>query len=106
MFDSVIFDLGGVLIDWNPRHLYRQLIPAQAEMEHFLSEVCTDSWQEKQNVGKPWSEAIAERVAFLSWFESIVVSGDVGISKPSPIIYRHLFEKYGLAPETAIFVDD
>jgi 2-haloacid dehalogenase len=35
----VVFDLGGVLIDWNPRHLYRDLIPDEAERELFLAEV-------------------------------------------------------------------
>ena len=40
--DAVVFDLGGVVIDWNPRHLYRQLFPAdEAAMERFLAEVCT-----------------------------------------------------------------
>lgn len=41
---AVVFDLGGVLIDWNPRHLYRQLIPDQDELDHFLSRVCTKEW--------------------------------------------------------------
>ena len=41
---AVVFDLGGVLIDWNPRYLYRQLFTDQAEMERFLAEVCTDTW--------------------------------------------------------------
>jgi 2-haloacid dehalogenase len=37
----VVFDLGGVLIDWNPRHLYRKLIADAAAMEHFLATICT-----------------------------------------------------------------
>ena len=37
----VVFDLGGVLIDWNPRHLYRKLIADETDMEHFLATVCT-----------------------------------------------------------------
>ena len=38
--DVVVFDLGGVLVDWNPRYLYRQLFGADSEsMEHFLTEV-------------------------------------------------------------------
>lgn len=41
---AVVFDLGGVLIDWNPRHLYRHLIPDQDELDHFLSRVCTQEW--------------------------------------------------------------
>ena len=48
---SVIFDMGGVLIDWNPRHLFRKLIPDSAEMERFLSEVATNSWHVRQDHG-------------------------------------------------------
>jgi 2-haloacid dehalogenase len=41
---AVVFDLGGVLIDWNPRHLYRQLISDQDELDYFLSRICTPEW--------------------------------------------------------------
>lgn len=41
---AVVFDLGGVLIDWNPRHLYRQLIPDQDELKDFLTRICTPQW--------------------------------------------------------------
>lgn len=56
--DTVIFDLGGVLIDWNPRYLYRQLFDDEAAMEHFLAEVCSPAWNEQQDAGRPWDEAI------------------------------------------------
>jgi 2-haloacid dehalogenase len=56
--DTVIFDLGGVLIDWNPRYLYRQLFDDEAAMEHFLAEVCSPAWNEQQDAGRPWHEAI------------------------------------------------
>lgn len=58
--DAVIFDLGGVLIDWNPRHLYRTLFDDEAAMEAFLSEVCAPSWNLEQDRGRPWAQAIAE----------------------------------------------
>lgn len=58
--DAVIFDLGGVLIDWNPRHLYRKLFANAAEMERFLAEVCTPAWNLEQDRGRPWAQAIAE----------------------------------------------
>ncbi|MGI9387127.1 MAG: HAD family hydrolase [Methyloligellaceae bacterium] len=166
MKSAVIFDMGGVLIDWDPRHLYRKLIPDEQAMEVFLANVCHHEWQEKQNDGRPWAEAIAERVAlypehrdlieaywqrwpetmggaidgtvatldalrgrgirlygltnwsaetfpfarqrfeFLDWFEGIVVSGEVGMRKPSPEIFAHLFEQFGLDPADAVFVDD
>ncbi|MEW9623096.1 HAD family hydrolase [Rhodanobacter geophilus] len=58
-FDAVVFDLGGVLVDWNPRYLYRQLFDDEAAMERFLAEVCTSHWNEQQDAGRPWCEAIA-----------------------------------------------
>ena len=48
---AVIFDIGGVLLDWNPRYLYRKLMDDEAEMEHFLSEVCTMEWHEANDRG-------------------------------------------------------
>ncbi|HKR76279.1 MAG TPA: HAD family phosphatase [Rhodanobacter sp.] len=56
--DAVVFDLGGVLIDWNPRYLYRRLFDDEAAMERFLSEVCTSAWNEQQDAGRPWREAV------------------------------------------------
>ncbi len=57
--DTVIFDLGGVLIDWNPRHLYRKLIPDEIEREHFLAEVCSPDWNLQQDYGRPIADANA-----------------------------------------------
>jgi len=56
---SVIFDFGGVLIDWNPRHLYRDLIGDEAVMEDFLQNVCNQAWNREQDAGRPTSEATA-----------------------------------------------
>lgn len=63
MRPTVVFDLGGVLIDWNPRHLYGRLIADEAAREHFLTEVCPPSWNLAQDAGRPWDEAIAEAIA-------------------------------------------
>jgi 2-haloacid dehalogenase len=60
---AVVFDLGGVLIDWNPRYLYRTLFDDEAEMEAFLSEVTTQEWNAQQDAGRPWSEAVEALVA-------------------------------------------
>ncbi len=55
-----VFDLGGVLIDWNPRYLYRKLFSGDdAAMEHFLANVCTSSWNAQQDAGRPFAEACA-----------------------------------------------
>lgn len=50
---AVVFDLGGVLLDWDPRHLYRKLFDDDAAMEHFLSEVCTMEWHHAHDLGIP-----------------------------------------------------
>jgi 2-haloacid dehalogenase len=50
--DAVVFDLGGVLIDWNPRYLYRQLFADPAEMERFLAGVCTSDWHRAHDLGE------------------------------------------------------
>jgi len=53
----VIFDIGGVLIDWNPRHLYRKLFPGdEPAMEHFLANVCTHEWNRSQDAGRSFAE--------------------------------------------------
>jgi 2-haloacid dehalogenase len=60
----VVFDFGGVLFDWNPRHLYRRLFDGDDEaMERFLAEVCTSEWNLAQDAGRPWQEAIDSLVA-------------------------------------------
>lgn len=59
----IIFDLGGVLINWDPRHLYRKLFNHEAEMEEFLATVCTSEWNEQQDAGRPLAEAVAELTA-------------------------------------------
>lgn len=55
---TVVFDLGGVLVDWDPRYLYRTLIPSEAEVERFLTEVATPEWNAAQDVGRTWAEAV------------------------------------------------
>lgn len=55
---AVVFDLGGVLIDWNPRYLYRSLIADEREMETFLAEVCTPEWNGRLDAGGSWDEAV------------------------------------------------
>ncbi|MGH6912318.1 MAG: HAD family hydrolase, partial [Geminicoccales bacterium] len=47
---------------WNPRHLYRKLIDDEARMEWFLAEVCTGAWNERQDAGRSFAEAVAELV--------------------------------------------
>jgi 2-haloacid dehalogenase len=51
--DAVVFDIGGVLLDWNPRYLYRKLFDDEGEMEYFLSAVCTLEWHHDNDLGVP-----------------------------------------------------
>jgi 2-haloacid dehalogenase len=60
---AVVFDLGGVLIDWDPRYLYRTLFDDERQMEEFLSTVTTQDWNQAQDAGRPWTEAIEELTA-------------------------------------------
>ncbi len=53
---NVVFDFGGVLVDWNPRHLYRGVFRDEQAMEHFLANICTDEWNVEQDRGRPLAE--------------------------------------------------
>lgn len=59
-FDTVIFDLGGVLIDWNPRYLYRKIFRTEDEITWFMDNVCTHEWNERQDAGRTFAEATDE----------------------------------------------
>lgn len=62
--NTVVFDFGGVLVDWNPRYMYRKLFNGdEAGMERFLSTVCTPEWNEHQDAGRLIAEAEAEAIA-------------------------------------------
>ena len=59
---AVIFDLGGVLIDWNPRYLYGPLFGTDVgAMEDFLARVCPPEWNRQLDAGVPFAEAVAQR---------------------------------------------
>lgn len=70
--DAVVFDLGGVLIDWNPRHLYRKLISDEAAIERLLAEVCTAEWNHGLDSGRPFDEGIAELIEKHPGQESLI----------------------------------
>lgn len=57
---NIVFDFGGVLVDWNPGYLFKDVFSDPSELEHFLENVCTPDWNEKQDAGRPLSEAIRE----------------------------------------------
>jgi 2-haloacid dehalogenase len=161
----VVFDLGGVLIDWDPRHLYRKLFAGdEAAMEHFLS--TAPEWHRHHDMGRSFSEgarllkaehpdkaelidaygaqqdemiagpiddaiailqdlqelgvplyafsnwpaegfsSVRQRFDFLKWFQGILISGEVGVIKPDPRIFKLLIERFAIDPETAVYIDD
>ena len=59
MIQTVIFDIGGVLIDWDPRHLYRKLFDDEAAMERFLAEICTAAWNYTFDLGHSMKDGVA-----------------------------------------------
>ncbi|MBV9553462.1 MAG: HAD family phosphatase [Alphaproteobacteria bacterium] len=163
----MIFDLGGVLLDWDPRHLYRRLFAGdEAAMELFLATVCTGEWNRAQDAGRLVAEGCAllkahhpdkadlidayyarhldmiagpiagsvaileelrergtplyflsnysaetyplalARFDFLGWFIGGIVSGEHGVLKPDPAIYRLLLDRFAIDPHRAVFIDD
>lgn len=60
---AVVFDIGGVLIDWDPRYLFREVIADEDTREWFLREVCSPEWNRQQDRGRPWADAVAEAIA-------------------------------------------
>lgn len=165
--DAVVFDLGKVLLDWDPRYYYRSVFDGdEGALERFLEQVVTYDWLRELDTGKPVERAIAEharrhpqyahhiarwpegwptmlrgeipgsveilaelrergvrlyaltnfstetypiarrRFDFLSWFEQVVMSGELGITKPDPRIYHIAIERCRLEPSRTVFVDD
>jgi 2-haloacid dehalogenase len=166
-YADIIFDFGGVLIDWNPRYLYRKLFDGDADsMERFLTEVKFTEWNLQQDVGRSFAEGVADlcgrfpayaglikayderweesisglieptvailrrlkqagrrlhglsnwsvekfelvrpKYEFFSWFDTILVSGEVTLIKPDPRIYAVLLERIDRKPEECLFIDD
>lgn len=63
MIDTIIFDFGGVLVDWNPRYVYRDYFQDDEKMEWFLANICTDEWNIEQDRGRSLAEATELLVA-------------------------------------------
>lgn len=60
---AIIFDLGGVLIDWNPSYVFDNMFDDEEKKKHFFENICTSDWNEKQDAGRPLKEATEELVA-------------------------------------------
>jgi len=55
---TVLFDLGGVLIDWNPRYVFKHYFDDVEKMEWFLEKVCDSDWNEEQDAGRPLAQRL------------------------------------------------
>lgn len=71
--DTIIFDLGGVLLDWNPLYVYDdRYFESQEKRDYFFSKICTGDWNEEQDAGKPISDATQELIGkFPDWEQPI-----------------------------------
>ncbi|MFP2994712.1 HAD family phosphatase [Spongiivirga sp. MCCC 1A20706] len=70
---NVIFDLGGVLIDWNPEYVYLDVFKGdRTKMKWFFDNICTMDWNENQDAGYPLAKATEERVALFPEHEELI----------------------------------
>jgi 2-haloacid dehalogenase len=72
--DAVVFDVGNVLVEWDPRRLYRKLSDDRSRIDAFLAQVCNSQWNHRIDLGEPWAELIAELAAahpdHLEWIQA------------------------------------
>ena len=163
---GVLWDVGNVIVRWDPRTLYAKIFPDPHERDRFLAEVCTMAWHGEHDRGRTMDEGVAlltaqhpqhaESIAAWRdrWWEmfsgaieeteaviealhergvpqfgltnmsvetwpgtramspaferlgDVVVSAEVGLIKPEPMIFGVVLERAGLAAEELLFVDD
>jgi 2-haloacid dehalogenase len=72
--DAVVFDLGGVLLDWDPRHLYRKLFDDSTEMDWFLSQICTLEWHADHDRGVPTQESCARLASVYPDYAELILA--------------------------------
>lgn len=161
-----VFDIGGVLFDWNPLYLYRKMFDTEEEAVWFCENICTPEWNIGIDAGESYARAVTRKTAefprywreieafnsrwdemnggiiegtvaihdeliakdlptfaitnfswekwqsvlpkfpFMEKFDGVVVSGLEGLVKPDPRIFKVFSERYGLAPENCVFIDD
>lgn len=70
MIETIVFDLGGVLVDWNPRYVYKDVFVSEDTMEYFLSNICTNHWNEQQDAGRSFEEATNLLIAEYPHYET------------------------------------
>lgn len=74
---NVIFDLGGVLLDWSPEYVYKDYFASEERKRYFYDVVCSSEWNNKLDEGRSFDEAVAERQkAFPEFAEAIAMWRD------------------------------
>jgi 2-haloacid dehalogenase len=72
MIDTIIYDLGGVLIDWNPMYVYENYFEKESDRNFFFENVCTSEWNEEQDAGRSIAEANELLIAqYPDWEQAI-----------------------------------
>ncbi|MBX9816093.1 MAG: hydrolase [Proteobacteria bacterium SG_bin5] len=71
---AVVFDVGNVLYDWNPRFLYERLIDDDRALDAFLRDVCTKEWHFQHDAGRPFAETSAELSALYPEHEALIAA--------------------------------
>ena len=69
---NIIFDLGGVLIDWNPDYVFKEVFKDDEKLAWFYREICTMDWNENQDAGYPLAKATEERIALFPQHEDLI----------------------------------
>ena len=72
--EAVVFDLGNVLLEWDPRHLYRRLFDDEASMERFLTEICSLEWHVAHDRGHDIAESCAALAARHPEWEPMILA--------------------------------
>ena len=71
--ETIIFDLGGVLVDWNPEYVYlNEFNGDRKKMQWFFDNICTSSWNEKQDGGYPMADATEERINLFPKYKKLI----------------------------------
>ena len=163
---AIVFDFGGVLLQWDPHRLYRRYFDQPQQIDEFLAEINFTSWNAEQDRGRPFAEGMAElsdrfphyahlihayydhfedtivgpisgsveilrrlkqagypvyglsnwssetyaqirpRYDFLGWFDKIVLSGEAGLIKPDPAIFKLLLQRIDHLASECLLIDD
>lgn len=74
MIKNIVFDFGGVLVDWNPRYLYDGYFGDEDKSRRFIGNICTGEWNVQMDAGRPFAECVAELSAkYPEWAEAIEI---------------------------------